>query len=302
MNINFYLMDDRPDGRAKLTTANWTGVVYRIPRTYLDKCNQREDLRYGGIYILFGKNDQNDKDIAYIGQAGLRKNGEGILRRIKDHLDEPIYWNEIIVVTTNNNFLGPTELSYLENHFYKDAFEAQRYIIKNANEPSLGNVTEERESEIREFEEKAKLLIGVLGFKIFQPRIKDSQNARSERIEEEEKESRENEFYIKRNIKGVGEFSATVFRTPEGFVIPAGTKISSVTTDRVPQSVLEIRNDPEYVNDFITIKDALFATPSAACNFVFGRAENGRVRLKNCATGLSLKEMEEQEMEEQEEL
>lgn len=295
-------MDDRPDGRAKCTTVNWTGVVYRIPRTSLDKCNQRDDLKHGGIYILFGKNDQDDKDIAYIGQAGPRKSGEGILRRIKDHLDEPVYWNEIIVVTTNNNFLGPTELSYLENHFYKDACEAQRYIIKNANEPSLGNVTEERESEIREFEEKAKLLIGVLGFKIFQPTMKDSQNARSEklrRIEEEEKESKENEFYIKRKIAGVGELSATVFRTPEGFVVPAGTKISSVATDNVPQSVLKIRDDPEYVNEYVSIKDALFATPSAACNFVFGRAENGRTRLVNRVTGLTLKQIEEKEMEKQ---
>lgn len=301
MNINFYLMDDRPDGRAKCTTVNWTGVVYRIPRTSLDKCSHQEDLKHGGIYILFGKNEQDDKDIAYIGQAMPRKNGDGILQRIKEHLGEKEYWNEMIVVTSNNNFLGATELAYLENHFYKDACEAKRYSIKNANEPSLGNVTEERESEIREFEEKAKLVIGVLGFKIFQPTMKDSQNARSEKlrlIEEEEKESKENEFYIKRKIAEVGEITATVFRTPEGFVVPAGTTISPVATERVPQSVLKIRDDPDYVENYVTLKDALFPTPSAACNFVFGRAENGRTRLKNCVTGLSLKEMEEQ-LEEQ---
>lgn len=290
-------MDDRPDGRVKCTTVNWTGVVYRIPRTSLDKCNQMEDLRYGGIYILFGKDDKNDKDLAYIGQAGPRKSGEGILRRIKNHLGEEVYWNEMIAVTTNNNFLGATELSYLENHFFKDALEAQRYSIKNANEPFLGSVTEERESEIREFEEKAKLLIGVLGFKIFQPTMKDAQNARSQKlqmIEEEEKESKANEFYIKRKVTGVGELTASVFRTPDGFVIPAGTKISSEVTKAVPQSVLKIRNDPEFVKNFITLKETQFPTPSAACTFVFGKSENGRTRLINRATGLSLKEMEEQ--------
>ena len=32
-NINYYLMDDIPSGRIMCTMLNWTGVVYRLPRS-----------------------------------------------------------------------------------------------------------------------------------------------------------------------------------------------------------------------------------------------------------------------------
>ena len=48
------------------------------------------------------------------------------------------FFNEVIVLTTDTNIFGPTELNYLENKF------AERYILKNQNEPNIGNVTEEK--------------------------------------------------------------------------------------------------------------------------------------------------------------
>ena len=78
-NINLYLMDGEPTGRIKCTLSNWTGIAYKIPRSDLEKSKDRNDLKQSGIYFLIGKNEDNDKDIVYIGQAGARKNGEGIL-------------------------------------------------------------------------------------------------------------------------------------------------------------------------------------------------------------------------------
>lgn len=43
-SINLYLMDGDASGRIKCTLANWTGVAYKIPRTDLDKCKEREDF------------------------------------------------------------------------------------------------------------------------------------------------------------------------------------------------------------------------------------------------------------------
>ena len=53
-NINYFLIDGTSSGRIKCTIANWTGVVYRIPRTELEKCKEREDLKQSGVYFLFG--------------------------------------------------------------------------------------------------------------------------------------------------------------------------------------------------------------------------------------------------------
>lgn len=88
-SINLFLMDGESSGRMKCTLANWTGVAYKIPRTKLDNCKERDDLKQSGVYFLFGKSDTTGKGVVYIGQAGARKNGEGILTRLLEHRRNP---------------------------------------------------------------------------------------------------------------------------------------------------------------------------------------------------------------------
>lgn len=88
-SINLFLMDGAPSGRIKCTLAKWTGVAYEIPRTELDKCKGRDDLSQSGDYFLFGSYDQTGENVVYIGQAGVRKNGEGILYRLQEHKRNP---------------------------------------------------------------------------------------------------------------------------------------------------------------------------------------------------------------------
>ena len=132
-NIQLYLMDGDVNGRIKCTLANWTGLAFKIPRTALDLCKDRPELKQTGVYLLFGK-DENDKSVVYIGQAGVRKNGEGILNRLVEHNRNPKkdYWTEAIALTTSNDSLGPTEISYLEHQFYQLAVKAKRYDVKEA--------------------------------------------------------------------------------------------------------------------------------------------------------------------------
>lgn len=72
-NIQLFLMDGEASGRIKCTLANWTGVAFKIPRTELDKCKNRDDLKQSGVYFLFGISDETGKGVVYIGQAGARK-------------------------------------------------------------------------------------------------------------------------------------------------------------------------------------------------------------------------------------
>ena len=136
-NINYFLMDSIPSGRIKCTIANWTGVAYRIPRTELEKCKERDDLKQSGGYFLFGEDEDTGNIVVYVGQAGVRKNGEGILYRLQEHRrnTDKDYWTEAVVFTTSNNSFGPTEISWLENSFRNLALKANRYIVKNANDP-----------------------------------------------------------------------------------------------------------------------------------------------------------------------
>jgi hypothetical protein len=56
-SINLFLMDGEANGRIKCTLANWTGIAYKIPRTELDICKERDDLKQSGVYFLFGTSD-----------------------------------------------------------------------------------------------------------------------------------------------------------------------------------------------------------------------------------------------------
>lgn len=174
-SINLFLMDGTATGRMKCTLANWTGVAYKIPRTDLEKCREREDLAQSGVYFLFGTTEQTNDTIVYVGQAGTRKNGEGILYRLQEHKrnQDKDYWTEAVVFTTSNNSFGPTEMSYLENRFCAIATAAKRYIVINGNEPTIGNVTEEKESELEEFIDYAKIVMGTLGHKVFEPLLQE---------------------------------------------------------------------------------------------------------------------------------
>lgn len=76
---------------------------------------------------------------------------------------------EAVVFTTSNNSLGPTEISYLENRFCNLAIEANRYEVKNSNDPNHGNITEEKESKMEEFIDCAKVIMGTLEHKVSSP-------------------------------------------------------------------------------------------------------------------------------------
>jgi len=100
-SINLFLMDGSVTGCIKCSLSNWTGIAYKIPRTELDNCKNRNDLKQSGVYFLFGKSDQTGEDVVYIGQAGAQKNGEGILNRLLEHKRNPEkdYWTEAMHYT-----------------------------------------------------------------------------------------------------------------------------------------------------------------------------------------------------------
>lgn len=169
-SISVFLMDGVATGRIKASLSNWTGVAYKIPRSTLDSCKERDDLNQSSVYFLFGQGTLQGKSSVYIGQASIRKNGGGLLSRLMEHDKNPEkdYWTDAVVFTTSNNSFGPTELNYLENCFCNLAISAGRYEVRNANEPSQGNITEEKENELQEYADYARLILGVLGYKVFE--------------------------------------------------------------------------------------------------------------------------------------
>jgi hypothetical protein len=289
-SINLFLMDGTPTGRVKVTLANWTGVAYRIPRTELDMCKGLDVLTQSGVYFLFGTIEETDEDVVYIGQAGVRKNGEGILYRLMEHKRNPDkdYWTEAVVFTTSNNSFGPTEISYLENRFCNLAIEAKRYIVKNGNDPSPGHITEEKESELEEFVDYAKIVMGTLGHKLFEPLLQTAPVAPSDYGSISETGTL---FAISRSGT-----DAKGMLTSEGFVVRTGSVIRKELVPSASDSIKASREkNKESIDESSTvIKDILFRTPSGASAFVLGAHTNGNVEWKT-AEGKTLKDVESEE-------
>ena len=135
-----FLMDGEVTGKIKCTLSNWTGVIYKIPRIQLADLKSRDEMKQSGIYFLFGRDEDKQKDATYIGQATTRKNGEGVLLRVQEHTRDTHadYFNDVIILTTQNNSFGPTEISYLENKFTQLAKDGGASLSKMGMSPILG--------------------------------------------------------------------------------------------------------------------------------------------------------------------
>ncbi len=278
--IKLFLMDGEPSGRIKCSLANWTGIAYRIPRTEVDKCKDLEILKQSGVYFLFGT-DSDDNPVVYIGQAGIRKNGKGLLLRVQEAHPSIDYWTEAVMFTTTNNSFGPTEISYLENRFCNLAIQANRYVVKNGNDPNPGNITEETESELEEFIDYAKIVMGTLGHKVFEPYISSESDNNKEPL-----------LYFE--YKGS---KATGKRTSDGFVVLKGSSINPQITKACPMRAIKDRKKYASLIDASNVlsSDVLLSSPSAAASFVGGASLSGNFKWKD-ENGVTLGELENMEV------
>lgn len=285
-----FLMDGEVTGKIKCTLSNWTGVIYKIPRIQLADLKLRDEMKQSGIYFLFGRDEEKQKDITYIGQATTRKNGEVVLLRVQEHTRDSHadYFNDVIILTTQNNSFGPTEISYLENKFTQLAKESGRFIVKNSNDPNPGNVTEEKESELDEIVENTLMIVGTLGYRVFVPMTKKS--------EKDLPDDQSSYLYLKRKSKKSNKvIEARCERTSEGFVVLEGSQIEVIDSNVIPASLQKLRKeliDTNVIKDGILQEKQLFSSPSYAAAFVIGMNTNGRMDWKD-KDGKTLKELEE---------
>lgn len=118
------------------------------------------------------------------------------------------------------------------------AVDAKRYDVKNSNDPTPGNITEEKESEMEEFIDYAKVIVGTLGHKLFEPVSTPVVKAQEEVVEKPAQETIM--LHLERTIKKVGKVVAEGLQTAEGFVVLQGSCISPVDDDTI-SSVLKER-------------------------------------------------------------
>lgn len=281
--IKLFLLDADPDGRMICELSNWTGKAYRIPRGKVKDCSDRDELKSTAVYLLFGKAESStSKPKVYIGEA------ENAYGRLVQHVSEKEFWNESVVFISKDENLNKAHIKYLESRLYEIANSASRYEVQNGNTPTKSSISEADQAEMEEFIEYIKMLINTMGFKVFEPIVKeDTANIESE------------EFIIKgaRGANAVGK------RVSDGFVVLKDSEVALDTVPSFPKGFKSLRDEllkseliQKYDDKFKFGSDYLFSSPSAAAAVVMGRSANGLIEWKD-KSGKNLKSIEAQEIQ-----
>lgn len=281
--IKLFLLDADPDGRIVCELSNWTGKAYRIPRGKVKDCSDRDELKSTAVYLLFGRAESStSKPKVYIGEA------ENVYSRLVQHVSEKEFWNESVVFISKDENLNKAHIKYLESRLYEIALSASRYEIQNGNTPTKSSISEPDQAEMEEFIEYIKMLINTLGFKVFEPIVKeDIANTESE------------ELYIKaaRGANAVGK------RVSDGFVVFKNSEIALDTVPSFPRGFNTLREElleneliKENNGKLLFVYDYLFSSPSAAAAVVMGRSANGLIEWKD-KSGRDLKSIETHEIQ-----
>lgn len=273
--IKIFLIDGDPNGRMSCELSNWSGKAYKIPRIKIKDCTDREDLTSTGVYLLFGKDD-NDRDKVYIGEA------ESILKRLNQQLTQKEFWNEAIVFISKDENLNKAHIKYLENRLHEIAKSTNRYSVDNSVVPTQSSISESDRSEMEEFIEYIKMLVNALGHKVF----------------EEKREFKPKQKQVTFFIKAARGADAEGEPTSDGFVVFKGSKAAATIVNSMSPNFITLRQ--KLIDQGVLIDkaeylefsdDYIFSSPSTAAVMVMGRNANGLTEWKN-STGKTLKEFE----------
>lgn len=172
----------------KLQHSDWSTVAFKIDRNILDDkfVLFDKELKFNGIYFLVGY-EANGSEKVYVGQAKIGNNNDSIMRRLIQHNKSTTekyrdMWDYAIAVTSENGDWGPTELSALENIFYKLT------LGKNLNScvPNSGGEIDEDayEEKVRQI----KVYLSIIGLSLFEEEAKSDNSEIAYIVSEDSKQ------------------------------------------------------------------------------------------------------------------
>jgi hypothetical protein len=275
--IRLFLVEGNTNGLITAELSNWTGKAFKIPRIKVKEYMTKEELKKPGVYILFGK-DENDEDSAYIGEAELG------IDRILQQLAQKEFWNEVIIFTSKDKYLNKASIKYLEHRMHDIAVKAARYNLNNGNTPPKPEISDAEQAELEEFLYNIKILTATLGHRIFE-----------ELIETIDIKGKKDVIFACKSGNGADAKGAS---STEGFVvfkdsIFVGVNQPSMHVGYKLQKEKLIKNGflISSNENYVLQKHFTFSSSSRAAQIVLGRSASGPLEWKTME-GTPLKEFE----------
>ncbi|WP_342252091.1 GIY-YIG nuclease family protein [Spiroplasma endosymbiont of Amphibalanus improvisus] len=179
--IKIYFSDQYPGIKLmEMTNSNIDLLLLPQEHTSYLK-NEKAGNEYSkkaGIYILIGKNNDDGKKYAYIGQTKeLLKRIEQHRKdvKIKDDFNLKQDFNYLIFISTINNLLGSTERFYIEKQLIESANLNSDFKVINENYGTHSNVNSKEAGVYNQFINNIKKLLIIIGEDIFQTKTNNIQ-------------------------------------------------------------------------------------------------------------------------------
>ena len=150
------LYDGDLSGVMKISNSAWhNGTMYSAPRDSIEKLIKRDDCKKYGVYLLL-----SDEQV-YVGQA------RDLERRTKQHMTDKGWWENVILMTTDNDSFNASDIDYLESRLIDMAMEAGIADSDNKRRGNPRKVDEFRQVELEQYLDEALLLLQLIGVRAF---------------------------------------------------------------------------------------------------------------------------------------
>lgn len=154
--IKMLLYDGDLSGVMKISNSAWhNGTMYSAPRESIEKLIKRDDCKKYGVYLLL-----SDEQV-YVGQA------RDLERRTKQHMADKRWWENVILMTTNDDSFNASDIDYLESRLIDMAMEAGSADSDNKRRGNPRKVDEFRQVELEQYLDEALLLLQLIGVRAF---------------------------------------------------------------------------------------------------------------------------------------
>jgi len=165
-SIRIFLVDGTSSGVRTAELGLSTIKALAVPRASLGSVTTRPEVQKTGVYVLIGADSESPgRKTIYIGE------GDTIITRLSSHNkdEDKDFWDECVLFVSKDQNLTKAHVRYLEGRLIKLAADAKRAKLTNGTAPSVqGWLPEADEVEMEEFISQARLLLGALGYDLFE--------------------------------------------------------------------------------------------------------------------------------------
>lgn len=294
-SIRLFLKEGTVTGIKFGEVVNHTIQSIACPRVKLSELSEIKEARRPGVYFLFGKDEQTNEDMAYIGEA------ENVFERLQNHLISKDFWNEVIFFISKDENLTKSHVKYLESRLIQIALLVRRFNLENANQPQLPSLPLADRDSMEEFLLQIKMLTGIMGHKILEEVI--TSYTKMNTVDQKKTTPAHLQVEGLELFLSVSGMNAKAIVTNEGLVVITGSDATANITASLSNGYRELRQtlidsgSLQFEDDRYKFqKDVLFSSPSAAAALVVGYSYNGRHGWRD-KSGRTLKSIEQENIQ-----